>query len=152
MPDQSSMLQDLRLILEVKILPDLSPYRRIPSSVFTGLHIECCAGLDYPYPQCRNRLCDQGPILTFQRSMYLTDTIPLGHEDTSKHILAIWRIERDSPAMTYVSEGSVLAIGILFIVLGTTAFIARFSARAKGKIALGIDDWLCLPALVSDCS
>ena len=54
--------------------------------------------------------------------------------------------------MAYVSEGSVLAIGILLIVLGTTAGVARFSARRKGNIALGIDDWLCLRASVSDCS
>lgn len=54
--------------------------------------------------------------------------------------------------MTYVSEGSVLAIGILFIALGTIAVAARFSVRTKRDAALGIDDWLCLPALVGDCS
>ena len=53
--------------------------------------------------------------------------------------------------MTYVSEGSVLAIGILFIALGTIAVAARFSVRTKRNAALGIDDWLCLPALVSNC-
>lgn len=53
--------------------------------------------------------------------------------------------------MTYVSESSVLAIGILFIVLGTIAVVARFWVSTKRDAALGIDDWLCLPALVSDC-
>ena len=50
--------------------------------------------------------------------------------------------------MTYVNGGSVLAVAILFIVLGIAAVIARFSVRRQ-KSGLGIDDWLCLPALVS---
>ncbi len=50
--------------------------------------------------------------------------------------------------MTYVNGGSVIAIAILFIVLGILAVIARFNIRRK-KSGLGIDDWLCLPALVS---
>lgn len=54
--------------------------------------------------------------------------------------------------MAYVNEGSVLAIAILFIVLGTVAVAARFSVRTKRDAALGIDDWLCLPALVSGYS
>ena len=41
--------------------------------------------------------------------------------------------------MTYVREGSVLAIGIVFIMLGTTIVVARFSARMKDNIALGIE-------------
>ena len=53
--------------------------------------------------------------------------------------------------MTYVNGGSVLAIAVLFIVLGITAVVARFSIR-KQKSGLGIDDWLCLPALVSSQS
>ena len=52
--------------------------------------------------------------------------------------------------MSYVNEGSVLAIGIIFICLGTIAVAARFSVRAKGTAALGIDDWLSLSALVSE--
>ena len=50
--------------------------------------------------------------------------------------------------MTYVNGGSVLAVAILFIVLGIAAVTARFSVR-RHKSGLGIDDWLCLPALVS---
>ena len=53
--------------------------------------------------------------------------------------------------MTYVNGGSVLAVAVLFIVLGIAAVIARFSVRRK-KSGLGIDDWLCLPALVSSPS
>ena len=49
--------------------------------------------------------------------------------------------------MTYVNGGSVFAVSILFIVLGIAAVIARFHVR-RGKSALGIDDWLCIPALV----
>ena len=52
--------------------------------------------------------------------------------------------------MSYVNEGSVLAIGIIFIGLGTIAVAARFSVRVNGTAALGIDDWLSLAALVSD--
>ena len=52
--------------------------------------------------------------------------------------------------MSYVNEGSVFAIGVTFISLGAIAVAARFSVRAKGTVALGIDDWLSLPALVSD--
>lgn len=49
--------------------------------------------------------------------------------------------------MTYVNKGSVLAVGILFIILGILAVGARFYVRRK-KAGYGIDDWLCLPALV----
>ena len=50
--------------------------------------------------------------------------------------------------MTYVNGGSVLAIAILFIALSIAAVIARFSVRRR-KSGLGIDDWLCLLALVN---
>lgn len=53
--------------------------------------------------------------------------------------------------MTYVNGGSVLAVAILFILLSIAAVIARFSIRRK-KSGLGIDDWLCLPALVGSRS
>lgn len=53
--------------------------------------------------------------------------------------------------MTYVNGGSVLAVAILFIALGIAAVIARFGVRRK-KSGLGIDDWLCLPALVTSQS
>lgn len=52
--------------------------------------------------------------------------------------------------MTYVSKDSVLAIGTLFVALGTVAVAAWFSARTKRDATLGIDDWLCLLAFVSD--
>lgn len=53
--------------------------------------------------------------------------------------------------MTYVNGGSVIAVAILFIVLGISAVIARFNIRRQ-KSGLGIDDWLCLPALVNSQS
>jgi len=49
--------------------------------------------------------------------------------------------------MTYVNERSVLAVGILFIILGILVVIARFYVRRK-KAGFGLDDWLCIPALV----
>ena len=52
--------------------------------------------------------------------------------------------------MTYVNGGSVLAVAILFIAISIAAVVARFSVRRR-KSGLGIDDWLCLLALVS-CS
>ena len=50
--------------------------------------------------------------------------------------------------MTYVNEQTVLAIGVLFIVLGSSAVIARFYVRIVYRMGMGIDDWLCIPALV----
>lgn len=51
--------------------------------------------------------------------------------------------------MSIVNETSALAIGILFIVLGILAVSARFGIRWSREQNIGIDDWLCLPALVS---
>ena len=51
--------------------------------------------------------------------------------------------------MTYVNKDSVLAVGILFMILPIIAVLARFYVRRKMKSNLGIDDWLCIPALVS---
>ena len=52
--------------------------------------------------------------------------------------------------MTYVNPGSVIACGILFPILGAIAVALRFRIRHLRKLALGADDWLCLPALVGD--
>ncbi len=49
--------------------------------------------------------------------------------------------------MTYVNKNSVLAIGVLFIVLGISVVTARFHVRRR-KAGYGLDDWLCIPALV----
>ena len=49
--------------------------------------------------------------------------------------------------MTYVNKRSVIAVAILLIVLDVLAVLARFHVRRK--IGLGLDDWLCIPALVS---
>ena len=51
--------------------------------------------------------------------------------------------------MTYVNPRSVTACGILFPILGTIAVILRFKTRYRRKAELKVDDWLCIPALVS---
>ena len=50
--------------------------------------------------------------------------------------------------MTYVNKESILAVAILFIILSIASVAVRLHIRRK-KSGLGIDDWLCLPALVS---
>ena len=50
--------------------------------------------------------------------------------------------------MSYINGGSIIAIGIVFPVLGAAAVAARFGVRHKRNTALGVDDWLCIPALV----
>lgn len=52
--------------------------------------------------------------------------------------------------MSYINGKSVIAIGVLFPLLGTVAVTARFYVKRNRKISLGVDDWLCLPALVGD--
>ncbi|KAI9792921.1 MAG: hypothetical protein M1816_001243 [Peltula sp. TS41687] len=49
--------------------------------------------------------------------------------------------------MSYVNEKSVLAIGIIFPVLGLVAVALRFAVRSQRKVSFGVDDWLCLPAV-----
>ncbi|KAL9106899.1 MAG: hypothetical protein Q9227_008147 [Pyrenula ochraceoflavens] len=51
--------------------------------------------------------------------------------------------------MTYVNPQSVMAIGILFPLLGAIAVGLRFWFRKRLHLGLQIDDWLCIPALVS---
>ena len=51
--------------------------------------------------------------------------------------------------MTYVNEQSVLAVGIIFTILSVAVVCTRFYVRRQKKSGLGIDDWLCIPALVS---
>ncbi|MCJ1310858.1 hypothetical protein MMC25_004526 [Agyrium rufum] len=50
--------------------------------------------------------------------------------------------------MTYVNKHSVLAIGITFIILGIIVVWTRFYVRRVKKISPGLDDWLCIPALI----
>lgn len=52
--------------------------------------------------------------------------------------------------MSYINGGSVIAIGIVFPILGAVAVAARFHLRRNSKMPLGLDDWFCLPALVRD--
>jgi hypothetical protein len=49
--------------------------------------------------------------------------------------------------MTYVTEGSVLGIGVLFIILGTSAIAARIIVQVKTSF-LALDDWLSILAWV----
>ena len=51
---------------------------------------------------------------------------------------------------TYATPAALITISILFLVLGTLTVILRFYTRRKTKSVLWIDDWLTLPALVSD--
>ncbi|KAI4111250.1 MAG: hypothetical protein LQ339_000711 [Xanthoria mediterranea] len=50
--------------------------------------------------------------------------------------------------MTYVNGKSVIAIGVILPVLGIASILSRFRARVARKAAVGLDDWLCLAALV----
>ena len=51
--------------------------------------------------------------------------------------------------MSYVNTGSVLAIGVTFVVTSIAAVATRFSIRLRHDTALGADDWLSLAAMVS---
>lgn len=50
--------------------------------------------------------------------------------------------------MTYVSEASVIATSVIFIVLGILTVGLRFKVRRDRKLSLGPDDWLILGGLV----
>ena len=51
--------------------------------------------------------------------------------------------------MNNTADGSsLLAVGVLFPVLGAAAVGLRFWCRARRGVALEMDDWLCVPALV----
>ena len=49
--------------------------------------------------------------------------------------------------MTYINVGSVVAIGVLFPVLAVFAVAGRFYSRILRHNGIGLDDWICLPAL-----
>ena len=51
--------------------------------------------------------------------------------------------------MTYVNEGSVIAIGVIFPILGAIRVTLRFAIKNSRKAGLGLDDWLILLKLVS---
>lgn len=54
--------------------------------------------------------------------------------------------------MTYVNGGSVIAIGVIFPVLGTVSVALRFAVRRTRKAGLGTDDWLIMLGLVKSPS
>lgn len=49
--------------------------------------------------------------------------------------------------MSFISQSSVLAHGIIFLILNPIFVAGRFWMRWKTK-TWGLDDWLCIPALV----
>ncbi|KAL4981900.1 hypothetical protein BDW68DRAFT_195934 [Aspergillus falconensis] len=51
-------------------------------------------------------------------------------------------------ARTYATPAAVIAISILFPVLGTVAVLLRFYARKRTRSRLWVDDWLTVPALL----
>ena len=51
--------------------------------------------------------------------------------------------------MAYVNARSLRAIAVLLPILGVLAVASRFACRYRLKSGFGIDDWLCIPTLVS---
>lgn len=56
-------------------------------------------------------------------------------------------IQNRNTKMTYVNKASVIAVGVCFIILSIAVVSARFYVR-RSKAGYGLDDWLCVPALV----
>lgn len=50
--------------------------------------------------------------------------------------------------IAFVSQGQVLAAGVLFPVVGTTIIGLRFWQRQRVRNRIGADDWCILAALV----
>ena len=50
--------------------------------------------------------------------------------------------------MPYLTPGSVIAVSVVFPVLGMIAVALRFYTRYSQKARFAMDDWLVLPALV----
>ena len=50
--------------------------------------------------------------------------------------------------MTYLTPGSVIAVSLVFPILGVIAVTLRFYTRNSQKARFAMDDWLVLPALV----
>ena len=47
-----------------------------------------------------------------------------------------------------VERPGVLAVGILFPLLGTICVGCRFAGRLRTRVKIGLEDWLIIPALV----
>jgi len=62
-------------------------------------------------------------------------------------LLPNFALQNRNAKMTYVNKTSVLGIGVLFIISNISAVSARFYVR-RTKAGYGLDDWLCIPALV----
>ena len=97
MPDQSSMLQDLGFTLGVKILLDLSPYRRVPFIKSSwGFTLNAALGLTV-----RTHSAGKGctawshldlPVFNISRA----DTIHLGRTKKTPNIFLLFGESRDS--------------------------------------------------------
>lgn len=51
--------------------------------------------------------------------------------------------------MGYINKGSTFAVSLLFPALGLLALAARFASHRRKGLALSVDDWLVVPAWVS---
>ena len=50
---------------------------------------------------------------------------------------------------TYLTPGRVIAVSVVFPILGTIAVALRFYTRYSQKVTFATADWLMIPALVS---
>ena len=48
----------------------------------------------------------------------------------------------------YAPPSAVIAVSVLFPVIGSVAVASRFFTRSQGKSSISIDDWLVVPALI----
>ncbi|KAF7870296.1 hypothetical protein EAF04_004042 [Stromatinia cepivora] len=53
--------------------------------------------------------------------------------------------------MTYSNPSAIIAISVLFPILGLLAVSLRFYTRLNAKIRLGVENWLTIPALLIEC-
>ncbi|TEY52003.1 hypothetical protein BOTCAL_0261g00030 [Botryotinia calthae] len=53
--------------------------------------------------------------------------------------------------MTYSNPAAIIAISVLFPILGLVAVSLRFYTRVNARVRLGVDDWLTIPALAIEC-
>ncbi|KAL9604225.1 MAG: hypothetical protein Q9219_000623 [cf. Caloplaca sp. 3 TL-2023] len=51
--------------------------------------------------------------------------------------------------MAYIRSSSLVVTGVLLPILGAVVVSSRFYSRRLKRAPLGLDDWLCLPALVN---
>lgn len=52
------------------------------------------------------------------------------------------------PWFSYPTAGEIIAAGTVLPILAIIAVILRFFVRSRQQAAVGLDDWLTIPALV----